>query len=44
MVIDSYKDGYFLINDPYYSDKNTREKHTFDRLKAEVTVAWIIKK
>lgn len=44
MVVDSYKDGYFLINDPYYSDRNTKDLHTFERLKSEVTVAWIIKK
>ena len=44
MVIDSYKDGYFTINDPYYSNRNTLDKHTFERLKAEVTVGWVIKK
>lgn len=44
LVIDSYKDGYFTINDPYYSNRNTLDKHTFERLKAEVTVGWVIKK
>lgn len=43
MVIDSYKDGKFYINDPFYSKKNTMEAHDFWRLKQEVTVAWEIK-
>lgn len=43
MVIDSYKDGKFIINDPFYSKKNTQEAHPFWRLKQEVTVAWEIK-
>ena len=43
IVIDSYKDGYFTINDPY-SVSNTMEKQPFWRLKQEVTVAWQIKK
>lgn len=43
IVIDSYKDGYFTINDPY-SLKNTREKQPFWRIKQEATVAWVIKK
>lgn len=43
MVIDSYKDGKFYINDPYYSKKNTMEAHDFWRLKQEVTIAWEIK-
>ena len=44
MVLDSYKDGYFLINDPYYLEKNTLVKQPFWRLKQEVTFAWQIKK
>lgn len=43
MVIDSYKDGKFIINDPFYSKKNTMEAHDFWRLKQEVTIAWEIK-
>ena len=43
LVIDSYKDGYFYINDPNYSKRNTLDKHTWARLKKEVTVAWEIK-
>lgn len=43
IVIDSYKDGYFTINDPY-SVSNTMEKQPFWRIKQEATVAWVIKK
>ena len=43
LVIDSYKDGYFYINDPNYAKRNTLDKHTWSRLKKEVTVAWEIK-
>lgn len=43
MVIDSYKDGKFYINDPFYSQKNTLETHDFWRLKQEVTIAREIK-
>lgn len=42
MVIDSYRDGKFYINDPFYSQRNTLEAHSFWRLKQEVTVAWEI--
>ena len=43
LVIDSYKDGYFYINDPNYSKRNTLDKHPWSRLRKEVTVAWEIK-
>ena len=43
LVIDSYKDGYFLINDPNYSKRNTLDKHPWSRLEKEVTIAWQIK-
>ena len=43
MVIDSYKDGYFYINDPNYAKRNTLDKHPWSRLKKEVTIAWEIK-
>lgn len=42
MVIDSYSNGYFNINDPYYWH-NTAGKHSFSKLKGSATTAWLIK-
>lgn len=42
MVLDSFNNGYFYLNDPYYW-KNTANKHTFERLKGSTTTAWLIK-
>lgn len=44
IVIDSYRDGKFLINDPYYYSSNTLEAQPFWRLKQEATIGWVIKK
>ncbi|MDO5048131.1 MAG: C39 family peptidase [Anaerococcus sp.] len=43
LVIDSYKDGNFIINDPYNSRRNTLDNQSFWRLKQEVTIGWLIK-
>jgi glucan-binding YG repeat protein len=42
MVIDSYRNGNFYINDPYYYE-NTNVGHPFSRIRADVTTAWLIK-
>ena len=43
MVVDSYKNGSFLINDPMNMKKTTQENIPWSRLRNEVTVAWEIK-
>lgn len=43
MVVDSYKNGSFLINDPMNMKKTTQENIPWSRLRSEVTVAWEIK-
>lgn len=43
MVVDSYKNGSFLINDPINMKKTTQENIPWSRLRSEVTVAWEIK-
>ena len=43
MVVDSYKDGSFIVNDPFYMRKNTLDNIAWSRLRGEVTVAWEIK-
>lgn len=43
MVVDSYKNNSFVINDPYNMRKNTLENIPWWRLRGEVTVAWEIK-
>lgn len=43
MVVDSYKNGAFLINDPMNMKKTTQENIPWSRLRSEVTVAWEIK-
>lgn len=43
LVVDSYKDGKFYINDPYFTKRNTEGYHPFERLRQEVTLAWQIK-
>lgn len=42
MVLDSYNNGYFYLNDPFYWH-NTNDKHSFARLKGSTTTAWLIK-
>lgn len=42
MVLDSYNNGYFYLNDPY-NWNNTIDKYTFNILKQSTTTAWIIK-
>ena len=43
MVVDSYKNGSFVINDPFNYRKNTLDNISWKRLRSEVTVAWEIK-
>lgn len=43
MVIDSYKDGAFTLNDPNNMRRNTMDRIPWWRLRREVTVAWEIK-
>lgn len=43
MVVDSYKNNYFVTNDPYHMRKNTLENIPWWRIRGEVTVAWEIK-
>lgn len=43
MVVDSYKNGSFLINDSMNMKKTTQENIPWSRLRSEVTVAWEIK-
>ena len=43
MVVDSYKHGSFVINDPFHYRKNTLDNISWKRLRGEVTVAWEIK-
>ena len=43
MVVDSYKNGSFLINDPMNFRKTTLENIPWSRIRNEVTVAWEIK-
>ena len=43
MVVDSYKNGSFVINDPMNFRKTTLENIPWSRLRSEVTVAWEIK-
>lgn len=42
MVLDSYNNGYFYINDPYHWH-NTANKHSFSKVKQSTTTAWLIK-
>ena len=43
MIVDSYKNGSFVINDPMNFRKTTLENIPWSRLRSEVTVAWEIK-
>ena len=43
MVVDSYKNGSFVINDPMNFRKTTLENIPWSRIRNEVTVAWEIK-
>lgn len=43
MVVDSYKNGSFVINDPFNYRRNTLDNISWNRLRGEVTVAWEIK-
>lgn len=43
LVIDSYKNGKFYINDPFFYYRNTDGGHSWERIKEEATIAWMIK-